>query len=57
MPSLFILEKEVTKNCLNKGFIFSLYNMLVSGSMDTSNYKLEVWRSDLKDDIQMEDWM
>ncbi len=57
MPPLSILEKEVTRNCFSKGLISSLYNMLVSGSKDSSNCKLEAWRSDLKDNIQMEDWM
>ncbi len=48
MPPLSILEKEVTRNCFSKGLISSLYNMLVSGSKDSSNCKLEAWRSDLK---------
>lgn len=54
MPSLSILERKMARNCFSKGLISSLYNKLLSGSNDSSNYKLEAWRSGLKEDIQMD---
>jgi len=53
MLTLSILEKEIARNCSSKGLISSLYNMLMSGSQDSLNYKLEVWRLDINEDIQI----
>lgn len=50
------LEKIVTKNCLRKGAISELYNLLISFSSENSTYKLRAWKENIQTDISKEEW-
>lgn len=41
-PPLTILEREMIKDCYNRGLISSLYDIIISGSQESSNRKLKL---------------
>lgn len=56
IPITSSLETAITGHCYDKGLISSLYNLLTSGSDESSKHKLRLWLEDIGDEISPEDW-
>lgn len=57
IPPLSSVEKAMTGDCLGRGVISKIYDLLVAESSESSVVKrLEAWREALHDDITISDW-
>ena len=55
-PRLSELEKIVSNQGPKKGRISALYDLLVSGSKESSEHRLNSWREDIQEDISVDEW-
>lgn len=55
-PPLTPLEKTLTKNPFGKGIISEFYNLLKASSTESSDSKFNAWKSDLQEDLTLEQW-
>lgn len=55
-PPLSIMERAISSHCYGKGQISFLYDMLVSGSTESSVGRLNAWREDIQEDVSLEEW-
>lgn len=56
IPVISPLEVAVTGHCYDKGLISNLYDLFVSGSDESSESKLRLWKEDIEEEISLEDW-
>ena len=56
IPTISALEVAVTRHCYGKGLISTLYDLFVSGSIESSESKLRLWNEDIEEEISLEDW-
>ncbi len=56
IPVTSSLETAVTGHCYDKGLISSLYDLLISGSDESSKHELRLWVEDIGDEISLQDW-
>lgn len=56
IPNISSLEAAILGHCYDKGSISSLYRLFVSGSNESSESKLKLWKEDMEDEISLEDW-
>lgn len=55
-PPLSTLENLAVNNCIGRGQISLLYNILVKNYKDSTEYRKIQWIHDLQQDISEEDW-
>lgn len=56
IPTISALEVAVTRHCYDKGLISTLYDLFVSGSIESSESKLRLWNEDIEEEISLEEW-
>ena len=56
IPTISALEVAVTRHCYGKGLISTLYDLFVSGSIESSESKLRLWNEDIEEEISLEEW-
>lgn len=55
-PPLSILEKVLIKKPFGKGIISEFYDLLLAFSPESSNSRLNAWKTDLQEDLTLEQW-
>lgn len=55
-PPLSIKENLSVNNCIGRGQIFLLYNILVKNHKDSTEHKINRWINDLQVDISDGEW-
>lgn len=50
------LEAAVIGHCYDEGLISSLYDLIISGSDESSKHKSRLWMEDVGEEISLQDW-
>lgn len=56
VPSLSRVEELILSHIHGRGPLSQFYNLVLTSSKDSSINKLEAWKGDLQEDIQVAEW-